>query len=173
MDSIIINVIETTLYYFFQKFDNLIPTLLLELIVNLLFISIYEITLIAFIATWVILFRYLKEKYIDLLKIIQLSFIIVNWLNYILIITTGFINNKTAFQCLFVFAIFFETFEAIYLSSQISWFTLALHLQEYRLMVEGKSYIEWNKFIKAKEKKVFITIGLAWILYQITVFFLI
>ena len=135
---------------------------------------IYDIALhtIFFITSIYILIQiiiHLRQRFIDILKILQLISIFI-WLIGRCISGLFVLVYPMVFSHIAVIIVnsINEVIFIHYWLNQLSWYVLIQHLSVYRQMADGKSYDEWQIKIKHKEKFGILFVGGIYILLTIS-----
>ena len=99
----------------------------------------------------------LREQFVDIIKLLQTTFVFVWFFSDVLTILISIFNNSLLSNPIVtVFVLITDPYMFWYGLNQFAWLVLILHLSTYQMMIEGKSYSEWRNIIKRSEFKLFI-----------------
>ena len=124
-----------------------------------------ELSLAFFVLTWIfgtisaiivpviafLIFKELRSKFVDVLKLLQ-HIAILLW--YLAAIIDIILHLTTVVLSKFVYIIFlhFDWIILIYYAiNQLSWYLLSIHLETYRQIAQDKSYKNWKAVVLRKE----------------------
>ena len=102
-----------------------------------------------------------KEQYVDVIKILQTSFVSLWFISDIFtILIPIFDSNLLDNSIVTVITIITDPFVLWYGLNQFAWLILVQHLVTYRKLAKGENYLKIRKIIKKKEIKLFISVML-------------
>ena len=119
-----------------------------------------SIFLVIFLAYFIIrIVRNLRQIYIDILKIFQLSLVIVIWIRFITLVMVKVTTQKEDTELfLIIFTNVLNSRMLYWLLCQFSWYILYTHLNAYKMMIIGRPYSDCKYTIKQTERRGIVVI---------------